>query len=236
MNLRLGLIVLTLAAAGLATEAEAQIYTWTDASGSLVLSEHPPAPGTVTRTFSVARSASIRVTRPAESRFARGYDQLIEDAARSGGVRSDLVRAVIQVESGFNPGARSSKGAIGLMQLMPATAVELGVRNPYDPKENVRGGVAYLRQLLTRYEENETLALAAYNAGPEAVQRYGNRVPPYRETREYVSRVQRTTPAATSARPVTTIYRSVEIVEGRLMMKYQGTPPANGWYDVIRFK
>src|SRR4030095_14294950 len=103
-------------------------------------------------------------------------------------IRSDLVRAVVQVESGFNPYAVSPKGALGLMQLMPATAQQFGVRNPFDPLENVRAGVAYLRQLLDRYENDERLALAAYNAGPGAGDRHRQNVPPYRATREHAGR------------------------------------------------
>ena len=108
-------------------------------------------------------------------------------------MRPELVRAIIQVESAFNPRARSDKGAIGLMQLMPGTAADLQVRDPYDPSQNIRGGVEYLRQLLDRYDDNEELALAAYNAGPEAVARHGNQVPPFRETRNYLDRVRAST-------------------------------------------
>ena len=99
-----------------------------------------------------------------------------------------LVRAMIQVESGYNHRARSQKGAMGLMQLMPATASLYRVEDPYDPDDNVRGGTRYLRYLVDRFPGRLDLAVAAYNAGPGAVQRYGG-VPPYRETKDYVRRV-----------------------------------------------
>jgi soluble lytic murein transglycosylase-like protein len=99
-----------------------------------------------------------------------------------------LVRAVIQVESGYNHRARSNKGAIGLMQLMPETAMELAVHDPYDVVENLRGGITYLRRMLDAFPASLEMALAAYNAGPEAVERHQG-VPPYRETVDYVQRV-----------------------------------------------
>ncbi len=99
-----------------------------------------------------------------------------------------LVRAVIQVESGYNPQARSNKGAMGLMQLTAATAQDMAVDDPYDPEQNVRGGTSYLRWLLNRFQDRVEIALAAYNAGPGAVERYGG-IPPYPETRDYVRRV-----------------------------------------------
>ena len=115
-------------------------------------------------------------------------EALADDAARKYGLPSGLVRSVMKVESAFRPHAVSPKGAIGLMQLMPATAQTLGV-NPNDPAQNVDAGTRYLRQLLEKYHGGLWRALAAYNAGPGAVDRFGG-VPPFAETREYVRRVQ----------------------------------------------
>jgi soluble lytic murein transglycosylase-like protein len=117
-------------------------------------------------------------------------DSHIRDAAHRYGVPEQLVSALISVESGFNPRAVSPKGARGLMQLMPATASQLGVRDAFDPVENIDGGVRHLRGLIERFENNLPLALAAYNAGEGAVAQYGG-VPPYRETQQYVTRILR---------------------------------------------
>lgn len=117
----------------------------------------------------------------------KGFDGLIEVAAESHRMDPALVKAVVAAESNFDTRAVSHAGALGLMQLMPATAAELGVRAPFDPRQNIDGGVRYLRQMLDRFG-GVPQALAAYNAGPEAVVRYGG-IPPYDETREYVQRV-----------------------------------------------
>jgi len=194
--------------------ASAQIYSWRDANGNLVLSNHKPANSTELRSYAVPQTDTVRATRYAPPARTRTYDDLIVEHARLNGVRTDLVRAVVQVESGFNPAARSPKGAMGLMQLMPATAREYGVANPFDPTENIRAGVAYLRQLLDRYQNNESLALAAYNAGPGAVDKHGETVPPYRETRDYVARINQMAGARPIALRSSQIYRVVEIVDG----------------------
>jgi soluble lytic murein transglycosylase-like protein len=112
----------------------------------------------------------------------------IARAAAAAHVDSRLVAAVAKSESNFDPAAVSASGAIGVMQLMPATAQALGVTNPYDPAQNVRGGASYLRELLERFHGDVRRAVAAYNAGPGAVERYGG-VPPYAETQAYVARV-----------------------------------------------
>lgn len=116
------------------------------------------------------------------------FDHLIQDAARRHGVDEDLVRAVIKVESNFNPDAVSYAGAKGLMQLMDATAADLGVSNSFDVAQNIEGGVSYLAQQLRRFNGDTRLALAAYNAGPGSVQRYQG-VPPFEETQRYIQRV-----------------------------------------------
>ncbi len=116
------------------------------------------------------------------------YDQLISNCAAKYGVNACLIKAVIHAESGYNPNAVSSKGASGLMQLMPGTARSLKVSNSFDPKDNVEGGVKYLRFLLDTFRGDVSLAVAAYNAGLNKVARYGG-IPPYNETRTYVNRV-----------------------------------------------
>ena len=214
--------------------AQAQIYSWTDANGQLVLSNYrKPPEATPVKSYAVPQTTSVRATRYVTTDRSRQYDELISEHSQRNGVRSDLVRAVVQVESAFNPRAVSPKGAMGLMQLMPATAKEYGVENPFNPVENIRAGVAYLRRLLDRFANDERLALAAYNAGPAAVDKYDNNVPPYRETKDYVARIDQI-----AARPLekigTQLYKYTEIVDGRPIAKYTNTKPRTGAYEVVR--
>jgi soluble lytic murein transglycosylase-like protein len=214
-------------------QVDAQIYAWRDASGNLVLSDRRLDDDAVT--YTVPGAPQFRATRPAARVNVRErFEPLVQEHSARQSLRPDLVRAVIQVESGFNPDARSPKGAMGLMQLMPATARDLGVRNAYDPGENIRGGTTYLRQLLDRFDGNEELALAAYNAGPNAVDRYGRRIPPYRETRDYVRKIGSTTlVSSSSARSTRLIYKIIELVDGAPIVRYSNVRPASGTYEII---
>ena len=211
--------------------ARAQIYAWRDVNGTLVLSDRKLDEGAMT--YTVPEATGIRTTRTAASEYSHVYDALVDEHASRHALRPELVRAVIQVESGFNPLARSPKGAMGLMQLMPATAKRLGVRNAFDPTENIRGGCAYLRQLLDRYDGNEQLALAAYNAGEGAVDRHGKNIPPFQETREYVKKVGRITDVQTASLKGNVIYKTFEIVEGRIIPRYSSKKPLTGSYEVV---
>ena len=115
-------------------------------------------------------------------------DNLISKYADKNGLDEDFVKAVINQESGFNPNATSHCGAMGLMQLMPSTAQGLGVKDAYNPEQNIEGGTKYLKGLMDRFGNDKQLALAAYNAGPNAVKKYGG-IPPYAETQNYVKKV-----------------------------------------------
>ena len=215
---------------GWASPSAAQIYSWRDADGRLVVSDTPRAGGGAQTTYEVHGAASIKSTIPlVASDKSTPYDASINEHARRQGVAADLVRAVIQVESAFNPVAVSNKGAMGLMQLMPATAMELGVRNPFDPDQNIRGGVTYLKQLLTRYDQKVELALAAYNAGIGNVEKYGD-VPPFKETRNYVAKITKAAPPL----PKNIIYKWFELVDGQPKARYANKPPASGSYEIVR--
>ena len=132
---------------------------------------------------------SVEVGVPTQSGPEASINELVEESARNHGVDPLLVHSVIKTESNYNPNAVSSKGAQGLMQLMPATARDLGVKNPMNPRENIEGGVKFLKYLQTQFND-PALALAAYNAGEGAVRRY-NWIPPYPETQDYVVKVAR---------------------------------------------
>jgi soluble lytic murein transglycosylase-like protein len=208
--------------------AQAQIYAWRDGSGNLVLSDKAKDPSA--RTYSIASAlplptaAGFRTTKAAFSQRAAQYDDLIVEHSTRHALSPDFVRAVIQAESAFNPRARSVKGAMGLMQLMPAIARAYGVLDPYNAAENIRAGVAYLRSLLDRFNQDESLALAAYNAGPGAVEKYGRTVPPYRETRNYVAKIRGAASSQSPAPPPTRVFKTIEIVDGRPVMRFSNKP------------
>jgi soluble lytic murein transglycosylase-like protein len=179
-----GLVVLTAS-----SRASAGFYVYKDSRGSLHFSNAPAAPGFRPYTPPASSRGSALRYRPDPTR-RRKFDPLIREAAARYRVDRALVKAVIRAESDFVPYARSPKGALGLMQLMPATARRYNAWRLYDPIENIDAGVRHLRILLDRYEGNVRLALAAYNAGDDAVSRYGG-IPPYPETIDYLERVLR---------------------------------------------
>lgn len=188
-----------LAALLFAMAAHADIYRFVDESGGLHFSNVPsdkrytvfmrqPAERLERRPPAPLRQRAIAtLDNPGRARYGAHVAQ-VAAALR---IDAALVHAVVAAESGYNPSARSPKGALGLMQLMPETARRYCVRNPYDPLENLRGGSQYLSDLLRRYNNDTRLALAAYNAGEGAVAQYGNQVPPYAETQAYVPKVLR---------------------------------------------
>ncbi len=163
--------------------AAMEIYQYTDSSGTIHFTDVPTDPRYKLRKS--ARSKRYRFKRRDRELFVEDF---IYKQSREQQVDPALIKAVIRVESDFDSGAVSSTGAQGLMQIMPMTAEDLKLKNPFDPEENIRGGTRYLRFLLDRFGQDLTLALAAYNAGPESVIQHGG-VPPYQETVSYIRRV-----------------------------------------------
>ena len=202
MSLRIAIL---LAALLPVASARADIYGFVDENGAVHLSDAPldqryylfkkePRPASppagqavIANTTVPAPGYAVRVN-PADR---KRYTPLIAVVAKEQRLEPALLHAVITVESGYNPKALSPRGAAGLMQLMPETAQRYAVANIWDPGENLRGGARYLRDLLATFDDDLRLALAAYNAGEGAVAQYGNQIPPYAETQEYVPRVLR---------------------------------------------
>lgn len=176
-----------LAAACFSASAAADVYHFVSPDGVPHYSDQPSDPRArlFLRGAPAAGSAPVHAPRARAARLERE----VAAAARRGGVDPALLHAVIAVESAYNPRAVSPKGALGLMQLMPATAARYGVRNPFDVAENLAAGAIHLRGLLDRFSGDTALALAAYNAGSGAVLAHGGRIPPYAETQRYVPAV-----------------------------------------------
>jgi hypothetical protein len=170
------------------TAAEADIYRYVDEDGVMCYTDAPLNK----KAERIMRTEPVSVREfQGKSNGARGradFHGIVMDKASKYAVDPSLVHAVIRTESNGNPYAVSRKGAMGLMQLMPGTASDLEVRNPFDPEENIDGGTKYLRELIERFRGDLTLALAAYNAGPKAVERRGS-VPDITETKQYVKKV-----------------------------------------------
>ena len=176
-----------------AVTPQAYIYTYTDKQGRLIINNLPPAAldgrGLTLQHVGVAH-IQLAITKIEMGRVLRSPELLamVDEIATANAVDPWLARAIIQAESAFYDKARSHAGALGLMQLMPATALRFGVTNPFDPRQNIIGGTKYLKWLMDYFQGDGAKVIAAYNAGEKAVDRY-NGIPPFRETRAYVPKV-----------------------------------------------
>jgi soluble lytic murein transglycosylase-like protein len=183
------LLLIIIISMSFAMQAKADIYRYEDDEGIVHFTDAPTDKRFIIFMRDIKKDRLLR-TKLGLSRTANPaeYEQIIKTCSDKYGVSASLIKAVIHAESGYNPNAVSNKGASGLMQLMPGTARSLKVSNSFNPKDNVEGGVKYLRFLLDTFRGDVSLALAAYNAGLNKVARFGG-IPPYAETRTYVNRV-----------------------------------------------
>lgn len=201
-------LIIGICVAGFCATAHADIYQYLDDKGVVHFTNVPTgsAAKQPTKIHRETHSASVADAATSPSGYRRSsvpenrhdrsgglsaaYAEYINSACEKHGVDPSLVHAVVRVESDFNTFALSRKGAMGLMQLMPQTAMDLNVRDSFSPRENIEGGVRYLRSLLDKYEGNVQLALAAYNAGETSVKKWGT-VPPFKETKDYVKKIMK---------------------------------------------
>lgn len=183
--LRPMLVLIALSAWPACAQQAQGFYTSVSATGTTILTNVRSGPGFLPVRLKSAQSVPGRPASPKGLHYAH----LVSRAASLHGLPEGLLHAVIQVESGYNASAMSSRGAMGLMQLMPATAAEMGVVDVWDPAANIGGGARYLKSLMSLFDNDIELALAAYNAGPGAVRRHGRVIPPFAETQMYVPRV-----------------------------------------------
>ena len=181
-------MVVTLLSIFCAQSASAEIFKYRDAQGVLHLTDKPQGSTSTMIWRSGSPNAGTGFTLAEMKRNRSRFAPLINRVARQTSMRPALIHAVIRAESAYNPKAVSSAGAVGLMQLMPTTAANLGVKDSTNPLENIRAGSLYLKRQLDNFQDL-SLALAAYNAGENAVRKYGNTIPPYPETQQYVRKV-----------------------------------------------
>ena len=189
LNIRLTILFISILSL-LSMQSHADIYKYVDKHGRVILTDKPTHSGykQLVKTWKGWEEAKLPKNFSV-SKNQKKFDPTIRSVARMYKLPHTLLHAVITAESSYNPDAISKAGAVGLMQLMPETAKQYGVSNRRNPKQSIQGGSRYLRYLAKLFNNDLTLMLAAYNAGEGAVKKYGNKIPPYKETRNYVKKV-----------------------------------------------